>query len=887
MQHSDAIIRLLDGTDHSSLAALWSNMRPAGLCLVALFILVSLVSTFPAAARDATDDAPARYEFNVAASNLGDAVATIAQQTGLMVLYPSEYADYPDIQDVKGSFTAGEALDALLRGSAFEAGVTESGLIYVSLADSASDQRPQQSAAVPQSAAPAVTPDEAIVEPASEQQYREEVLVTALRREANLQDVPVSIKSLSEAELDRQGLNTFLDFAEKVPALGFSDAGGPTFQTMSLRGVGPASQGAAGLASPSTVAVYMDETPVVSPFARNASIQPIVFDIERVEVLRGPQGTLFGASSMGGAIRYITNKPDPEGWDARVTSELAHTEGGSATYGVSAMGNVPISSSLAARFVATGRRDGGYIDRQVLPLGDPVKMEEDINETNTAGARVSLLWTPTERLAITPTFHYQKVEQSSAAITDLDLGDFLQARFEDAPQESRDEYYNLLLEYDLSWARLISSTTYLDREVQSEDYFGVQFANALGIPVEVVIANTDGDLNSLRINPNELFVQELRLQSDSDSRLSWSAGAFFQDQKGGEVQQILARSLVAFTKEIGLFPPDAQDFAFDEVTSEENEQLAVFGELTYRILDNLEASIGVRWTDTQTSTDAVASGVLVGSASLQRDKDHDTEFTPRYHLAWYPDDDLMVYGSAAKGFRIGRDLTPITSGPCVADLIELGINPSETDFVDGDSLWSYELGAKTQFFDRRLTVNMSAYYIDWDDIQQGIELDCGSGYVVNAGAAEIRGLEVDVTANPTDALTLSFAFSYIDSESGDSEFNLPEQEAGAPLPEVPEWTAAAGAEYRFPINGAVNGYVRADVSYRSEMFQDFAQTPEFTRPSYTLVGTRIGFVSRKWDVALYGNNLLDEYILNNIFQGGLQAAPARPRTWGIRASWSF
>lgn len=719
----------------------------------------------------------------------------------------------------------------------------------------------------------------------------EEIIVTATRREVGLQDVPISITAFSQQQLDRQGLNSFLDFAQQVPSLGFNNAGGPTFQTLSIRGVGVASGGTAGGGSASTVAVYLDETPVVAPFSRNSSIQPILFDIERVEVLRGPQGTLFGASSMGGAIRYITNKADPSGVAARITSELSTTEGGDESYSVNAMGNLPLADNLAARLVVTYRQDGGYIDR--LPLSPPENPAEsgrdsDVNASEVLGARLSLRWVPFEQLAITPTIHYQRTELDSTGEADVSADDFLQRRFQDEPQSSRDEYYNLLVEYDLGFADLISSTTDLRREVTAEDFLGALAAAAIRQPFDVLIENTDGDLSDERINPNDLFVQEIRLQSNSTDKFQWLLGAFYLDQNGGEDQDFLAPSFIAFGKSIGAFPAGAPDFAFSERTETTEEQTAVFAELSYTFFDQLEASVGLRWTDSSRGTLSFVDGVLFGASVTDRDVDFDSEITPRYHLAWRPDEDTMLYASASKGFRLGRDQTPISDGPCAADLAALGIDPATSGQVEGDDLWNYEIGGKFSLFNNRLNASVAGYYIDWSNIQQTINLDCGAGFVTNAGEAEIRGVEVEVTARPISDLTMNLALSYTDAEAGsEGRYDIPGQEPGDSLPEVPEWVVSIGAQYTYPINAWLGGYVRGNVTYRSKIYQDFAQTAALTRPSYYLGSARFGVETEFWDMAIYADNLFDEDIIYSFDSTGAESRPARPRTLGVRVTRQF
>ena len=902
MSFKGAIFRLTLGVKRCCAKA----RRPCNLFIV--WILLGAVSY--------AQGLEEKYDFRIQEKTLGEALSKIVQQTDLIVLYPNELAGKAGMNPVVGRYTVSEALDILLRNTDFSGGLTENGVMYISLSgrqkqidreNQVASGRVKKSFLAGVSAflfgAAANTPAYAQDEGDSAgRPALEEIVVTATRREMRLQDVPISITALTQDQLDRQGLNSFLDFAEQIPSLGFNNSGGPTFQTLSLRGVGVASGGTAGGGSASTVAVYLDETPIVAPFSRNATIQPILFDIDRVEVLRGPQGTLFGASSMGGAIRYITNKPNPSEVEARVTSDLAVMDGGE-SYSINGMGNVPLADSFAARLVLTYRRDNGYIDR--LPpsfAANPIEtdivpdpfaasvatIEQDVNSAETFGSRISFRWTPTDELSITPTIHYQRTDLDSASEADVALGEYRQVRFQDEPQSSTDEYYNLLVEYDFGFADFISSTTHLEREVTAADFLGNLAAALIGQPFDVLIANTENDLVDERVNPNELFVQEARLQSKTDGNLQWLLGLFYLDQTGGEDQNFLAPSFVAFGKDLGVFPDAAPNFAFSENTDTTQKQVAVFGEMSYTFFDELELSFGLRWTDSERGTLSFIDGALFGSSTTDRTVKFDSEITPRYHLAWRPREDFMLYGSVAKGFRLGSDQTPITGGPCVPDLIALGIDPAASGEVAGDSLWNYEIGAKSTLFGGLVTANVAGFYIDWSGIQQTVNLACGSGFVTNAGEAEIKGVELELFANPTESLVLNLGMSYTDAEAGsEGQFDIPGQDPGDALPEVPEWVVAAGAQYTYPISAGMRGYVRGNVSYRSEIYQDFAQSEALARPSYVLAGARIGVETEFWDAAIYGDNLLDEYIVYTLDNTGVEARPGRPRTWGIRVTRKF
>ena len=720
----------------------------------------------------------------------------------------------------------------------------------------------------------------------------ETIMVTATRRVQRLQDIPLSVTAFDEATLERLGVNTFEDFAQRTPSLLFSNDGGPSNQTLSIRGVGVLSGGQAGAGSASTVAVYFDETPVIAPFSRNASIQPPVFDLNRVEVIRGPSGTLFGASSMGGTIRYIQNKPDTREFAAKFLAEVNTVEGGGTGYGVNAMVNIPlIQDQLAARIVVSQREDAGFIDR--LPetfFQDPdvERTEENVNSIETTSVRLALRWTPTENLTVSPTFYYQDITANSSGTADVVAGDFLQVRPGDEPQSAEDKYANLLIEYDFGFADLVSSTTYLDRHVQRTDEAGAFLSSVLSLPLPVLVANTNEDNQNFVDSPNEVFVQEIRLQSNDEAPLQWLAGAFYFNQDGGEQQSLPAESLGVFLKGLGAIPAAAPDFLFDEDTRTNEERFALFGELSYTFWDQLELSVGLRWTDVRRETFSQTDGFLFGADLTDISENFKDEITPRFYAAWTPDDDHLIYASASRGFRVGREQTPITDGPCVPSLIELGIDPNSSGRVDGDSLWNYELGSKSSLFGNRLTANVAAYYIDWQNIQQTVNLSCGSGFVTNAGSATIKGAELELSGRPTENLEFNLALSYNDAETNsEGQFDIPGQEPGDPLPEVPKWVVSAGAQYSYDITESARGYVRGDVTWRNEVFQDFARTDLFRRPDFYLGSVRLGVEFEDFDASFFIDNIFDEYIVFSIDSTGQSTRPGRPRTFGVRVSSRF
>lgn len=697
----------------------------------------------------------------------------------------------------------------------------------------------------------------------SQTRVLETVVVTATRRSESAQDVGLSMTVLDEDALQAKGVDLFFDFATAVPNLSFGVTGDGALaaRTIAIRGI----QGAG------TTGFYIDDTPVLE------TIDPRLSDIARVEVLRGPQGTLWGARSMGGNVRLITKQPDMLETLGDLHAGTSVTEEGGLNYTVDGAVSIPIvSGELAARASGFYTYEEGFFDKG---LGDrsapPTEVRNNIDDLTAQGFQFALRWEPNDRFAATPRVMYQNVEMDGFRFADLEPGNFLQRQIFGLPEGGEDEWYlaSLTLDYETSYGSFTSSTSYFDRDViefeDSSDALGFFFGASLPAPIS-------------RARGLERFVQEVRFSSEFDGRFQLVAGAFYSDSRVPRLYTWIGEGA---TEVLGTGSDLALIFD-DERTAEE---AAIFGEASYAVTDRLTATLGLRYFRNETTFEQFTDGFFFGGADSVNPPDaKETGVNPKFLLEYSFTDDILTYASAAEGYRIGGNnigLIPL----CDPELEALGTSREAVQSYDSDSLWSYEIGVKSMLAENRLRLNAAVFHSVWSDIQTSVLLDCGLGFVGNAGEAESTGFEVELAATVTAGLSVGINIGYNDAEITDAGVGTALVE-GDPVFQVPEWTISSNLEYRAPAFGAYDWFARADYSYVDESFSvnnAGAGDPRL-RPDYQLFDARVGLQSEKYDFTLYGKNLGNEHVnlSDNRSIGvevmGLQRIVTnRPRTIGV------
>jgi outer membrane receptor protein involved in Fe transport len=708
----------------------------------------------------------------------------------------------------------------------------------------------------------------------------EEITVTARKRAEPIQDVPISITAFDSAQIDRIGMDDFHDYQRLAPGLASFDRGVGD-RDFFFRGI------TTSVGSP-LVQIYIDDVPQTG--ANPAAVQvrdadPRLYDLERIEVLRGPQNTLFGSGAMGGAIRLITNKPNTNDFaiNTEVTGSTTH-EGGQ-NFDVNAMLNLPvITDQLALRAVVMYRNDAGYID--LLPKGVPPPSSgipqpglglwnfgtPNANSEDVRGARASALYKATDRLNITGSVYWQNDKQATLSVVDDAAAGLQVTGAIREPRQDQFTQYNLTVDYDLLFGSLVSSTSYINREVDQIQDLGFLGTAIFGSTVPLV---------SYRRVPFNTLSEELRLTSKGESRLSYTVGAYTEKLTGNEDQTVLAPG---FSAQTGI--PTPNDTLFDKNITYFEKQYSFFGQASYELVHGLSVELGERYFSYKIGYDNFSDGLFNGGLSFHAVNLSQSGSTPKIGLDYKLSKDFLIFADATKGFRIAQP-HPFIPASCDAELASLGYPNGPPALINSDSLWQYELGAKTAWLDHRVIANATAYYIDWKNIPQQQQLfSCGFQITVNIGKAKSRGFEFELKATPTAPIELSLSVGYTHATLA-ADAPTVGGHTGDQLQDVPKWTGSAGAQYSFQVGDGSSGYLRADYSYTGWSYDTFQFTPVWYRPSYNSLNVRLGVKKESWETVLFVDNATNVEAVVGLRQFENQRFIGRPRTFGltVRKSW--
>ncbi len=720
------------------------------------------------------------------------------------------------------------------------------------------------------------------------------VVITAEKRASTVQKTPISLTVLTGAELEARGITDFRSAAQQIPGISFKSSG-PGQTEYEMRGLT-----STGGESP-TVGFYLDDIALTPPaMSQNGKvvIDPTLYDLNRVEVLRGPQGTLYGAGSMGGTIKLVTNAPDTSKLTGAVEGIGSVTQGGGFSHTENAMLNVPLSQDVAAlRVVLTDKYVAGWIDRDVIsafPLetnnsstrGDvssaPITQKfSRSNWERLQGGRAALLLEPTDRLSITGSLLYQRIKQGAPNTIDVPPGNEAHYQPFDVAEPFADSYHlaALTAKYDFDRFQLVSTTAHWQRTQKQtqdiseamQDYIGGFFGPAADFP----FSTAQGGLGAGSISEDDSTRQtseELRLVSTGSGPFQWIVGGYYSTFN--------ATSHV-YSYYDGFTALFGTNNLADNHRQISMKQTALFGEVSYQFMPKLKATLGLRRfsykSDSATSVSGVSangtSDTLLGTAS-------NTGITPKFNLSYAPDENLTVYTTAAKGFRPGGPNSPIPL-PC----------PTAPTQFGPDSVWSYELGEKARLFDSRMTVNGAVFYQQWDNVQQQVAPGCGFKYTANAGKAKSYGAELELAfvLAPGLIATQNMAYTHATNSTTVPDAGIV---AGQRLLDVPKFTANTTVTYRRPWRGDMALVLRATNSYVGSM-QDLTYGRN-TLASYDLVDARIGIDSGKWSTFVFIDNLTNKRALYSN-TGALSANVSTfnrtttnaPRTLGLDLNFKY
>ena len=746
----------------------------------------------------------------------------------------------------------------------------------------------------------------------------EEIVVTATRRTESVMDVPFSVNVQDEADIQR--LNTFSleGLSRNIAGLNIQNLG-PGQSVVTIRGV---SSGQIVRDQPGVkeqVGVYLDDTPIsLSLFTPDLDL----YDVQRVETLRGPQGTLFGSGSIGGTVRYVTNKPQLGVKEVRTQFDLNTIDSGSAGGHVKAAFNAPLGDNAAVRVTSYGTRYGGFIDALRL-TGET---DDNVNDGGRFGARASVLWKPTENVTITPRLVYQSIDMDGFNREEffnvfanpynrqnrVQLGKrqqflLLEEAFEDE---------TLLLDNAIKWnpndrveATYVASYTKRDLLVSRDA--SALLSSVLG-----------GTLQSNLRDATELeqMTHEVRVSSTDAGAFQWQAGVFYSNIKRDYSQRLPTPGVD------NIFPPahlngfSVKDSPYNSELTYDLRQIAVFGEATYTLFDRLDLTAGLRWYDWEEDKTFRSGGGFSNAAEQNQNVTVSSNgLTPRFMVSYDVADHVAVNAQASRGFRLGGYNDPLNRDVCgPGDYEKYG---SYRRFTD-ETLWNYEVGVKSSF--ERVTLNGSLFYADIDNLAVNVDAGgCSSRVAINVPEAHTMGGELELSVHPTDSLLVSFAGSYVEAEFDSTVINAADGKPiegikeGNRIPSVPNWQLSAVATYTFPgLWNSKESYVTASWQFVGDQITQSGDQVNAPFPSSALYvdpdGTRMqrnfrdrmeldpyhlfnlnaGMVYDSWEVMLYIKNITDEnpQLSFDRERGGaarLAYRVGQPRTFGILSRFYF
>ena len=757
----------------------------------------------------------------------------------------------------------------------------------------------------------------------------EEITVTAEKRASTVQDTPISITAVSGADLVERGIVDFATLAGETPGISMRQ-NGPGQTEFEMRGMT-----SSGGNSP-TVGFYLDDVPMTSPAqAQNGKvvIDPSLYDLNRVEMLRGPQGTLYGAGSMGGTVKLVTNQPDTQEFHASGAATTSETAGGGFNYTVNGMVNLPlIDNRLALRLVGTDSHTSGWIDRIVLsnfPLSDPTgfirgnvlggQVQADYSQSNAehlSGGRATILWQVTDDLTLTPTVFYQRITQDGPSAYDSVPGTMAHYQPFDVAEPYADRFTLGALTgnyrasgFDLTsvtalWTR-ISTQTQDTSESFENPYTCITIAPSCGqLPFYGPNGVGSGPVVGTETDPSRQFSEEFRVASTADGPLKGVAGVFYSNFKSEWQLNTQSPNNLSYVDFSNFTTPAATTTVWGLNEPANIRQWAVFGEGTWAITPALKATAGLRWFSYTSDLSMYFAGwgsPLGGATPSTTDVSQASKgVDPKFNLSYEFSSDLMVYATAAKGFRPGGGNQPLPNFPPPNAPANFGYTAWPKTY-NSDSLWSYEVGEKSRFLDRHLTANASVYYEDWSQIQLE-ELPFGYPLFDNSGNAKIYGSELEIQALLGGGFTLSASGAYTHATLDPGPHYtivLQGQPVGDPasrvVPDVPKYTANVGLDYIHALAGELSLVAHADYTYTGQRYDLVAinQGQMWSLPGYDLVNLRLGVKSGSdWGVSLFCTNLANNHpALENMTALNLanpdfnRVLTSQPRTIGLDFSF--
>ena len=846
-----------------------------------------------------------KLHFNLPLGAANVALREYARQAQRQILFPRDLLKGYRANPVSGLYDADEALSLLLADTGLEAVVDESGILVVRVVDIQTEEDLEMikskkgllAAFVSLFSAVGAGQQAIAQQEAPAAGALEEVLVTATRRTESLQEVGVAITNLQAEDFLDIGLDSLLDITGYTPGINMTSGGQPGSGFINMRGVTQQ-------AGSPIVGIYIDDIPYTNSnigfSISNNVFEGLLSDVERVEIVKGPQGTLFGANSVGGVIRYVTRDPALEEMRGKVSVDLSDTAGaGDLNQRYQGSISIPlVENKLGVTLSAFSTETAGYID-QVDPLGNP--LDSEVNDSESTGYSLAALWQITDNASLkfrgihteTEYDHPGGVSSSGNSPT---YGDFVTAQT-GIPFEREYDNLSVMLEIGFDWATLNWSYGTVEFESASDIDLTANipaFAFDLGFfgpglvgkhPDTLDPANAPHSMANQTLAAYEKDISEVRLTSADSEKFEWILGAFWTEETSADEQNIVSMPAV----------PNV-DYGFFGLP-QTYEETSFFANATYYITPDFDVSAGLRITDTDLKAGInLSGGLIVGTVDptfVIADTLYESEDVETFMVGarWRASDDTAFYFRAANGFRPGFINPP---------LLGSGL------FVKSDTMMSYELGAKGTLAGG-LIYDVSLWSMTWEDFQATI-LNGGIPTTDNANSdISGEGFEGTLSFDASDNLSVRLSLAYTKSELDDDDFMLlpgTQQNisgiggrAGEATPFIPELTASLSANYQFTVAGlaaSVGGGIRytdeSESSWGLASFSPITGSPvTITVPSSTLVDLNARIMGENYGITLYANNLFDEYDLNganpNAFTSTIN--PVRPRTIGVNLSYNF
>ena len=896
------------------------NRRP--WIFTASLICIALICSMPFAL------AQAPTNFDLPAQSLADSLRAVASQTNTNILFDPPLVAGRRAPALKDNLTIEQALARLLAGTGIQQQFLNENTVVLAAASPAntSAAKSAPSADPPSSAAasdvsqqegkksssgtfhvaqadvgaPASTSavSSGLPNPPNPANALEQIIVTATRREESVEKVPISIQALSQSDLTQAHIQDISDIAAVTPGLLFAGFNGfaSTNTSISIRGMNV-------VTGASVVGLYIDDTPIQTRIVGIGNVgnpYPALFDLNRVEVDRGPQGTLFGAGSESGTVRFISNQPSLTTFSGFSHAELASTQNGGLSYEMGAAAGGPIvDDNVGYRVSVWDRHDGGYVN-----LIDPITgniINPNVNTDEKLAIKGALAFKAGDSVLITPTLFYQSIHTGDSGRFYAQFSDPSQGVFNDGtllPERWSDRITlpSIKVEAYLPFAELTSITSYLDRTVWLVNDTSA-FLSAIGLvnygsPLGPGYPTSTADVApQLTGQTDHRFTQEIRLASNQPHAfLSWVAGVFYDRSNQMDYATYYSLLLDPTGANIGNLHQDTID-----------KQLAVFAQADFHVSSQWTATLGARVSDVSVDQrNNNGTGVLnSGQPAVQYASSKETPFTPKASVSFQADQNNLFYISAAKGFRAGGG-NPAVPSVC---------NTTFSNEYGSDEIWSYEAGAKDTLFDGRVQIDTSVFRLNWSKIQQQLQLQCGFSYIANVANAISKGFDLALQAIVTDRLRVNLDVGYANayftsnvSEPGGQPVVLAGDKLGTPPLVSPPWDVNSAADYEIPLPHGDKIHLRGEYQSHSRnpgpFITQIAASPNYfplnvADPPTHLFNARVGFLTQdRVDITAFMENVFNNLPVLGAYQWSATSNlvtdnTLRPRTIGVSVNWKF